>query len=525
MQESEAPIVRGMPGKLGGRKGHRSSRPSSCRARDANPNVAAVPQQRQGTRAPRRKGSRRTSEPLEHKLFSVYGQILNERALRDAWEKVRANKGAGGVDGVTIARFEEDLDGNIARLLADLRAKTYRPSPVRRAYIPKKNGKRRPLGIPTIRDRIVQQALVTRLSPFFEENVFHRDSCGSGPGMGVEDALKKVMWNLETGHRYVYDLDIKGYFDNIPHKKLMRVLNKYVSDGTVLDLVWRSLKAGYMEDDVTYETAAGTMQGGVISPLLANIYLNELDWEPPLAGLRFCRYADDCIVMCRDEAELERAVVVVGETVAALGLELSAEKTRVVDTREGDFDYLSFTFRRAHTFSDGNWKYWVTPTEASLTKFRRELKARTKKTYSKSFEQWAREPDPVIRGKSDYFLAANRAAKAVWGECRRRGMGFHGQAKRSYDSLDAYVRQRLRVNIANRGKGKHAGQHAGKLMTVRYGNGFFLKEMGLVSGQYMADLLRNPGLTPDEFLASRKRRRKWRGDPKTERFFAFANAR
>ena len=193
------------------------------------------------------------NEPLEHKLFSVYGQILNERALTDAWDRVRANKGAGGVDGVSIAKFEEDLDGNIAGLLSDLRNKTYRPSPVRRVLIPKKNGKKRPLGIPTIRDRIVQQALVTRLSPFFEENVFHRDSCGFRPGMGAEDALKKVMWNLETGCRYVYDLDIKGYFDNIPHKRLMRVLNKYVSDGTVLDLVWRSLKAGYMLDDVTYE--------------------------------------------------------------------------------------------------------------------------------------------------------------------------------------------------------------------------------------------------------------------------------
>jgi group II intron reverse transcriptase/maturase len=256
-------------------------------------------------RAPRRRVQERMNEPLEHKLFSVYGQILSERALRDAWTKVRANKGAGGVDGVSIAKFEEDLDGNIAGLLADLRAKEYKPSPVRRVRIPKKNGKKRPLGIPTIRDRIVQQALVTRLSPFFEENVFHRDSCGFRPGMGAEDALKKVMWNLETGCRYVYDLDIRGYFDNIPHKKLMRVLSKYVSDGTVLDLVWRSLKAGYMLDDVTYETAAGTMQGGVISPLLANVYLNELDWELHKAGLRFCRYADDCIVMCRDEAELE----------------------------------------------------------------------------------------------------------------------------------------------------------------------------------------------------------------------------
>ena len=460
------------------------------------------------------------NEPLRHKLFSVYGQILNERILREAWERVKANKGAGGVDGVSVAEFERDLDGNIAELLADLRAKEYKPSPVRRVNIPKKNGKTRPLGIPTIRDRIVQQALVMRMQPFFEEGVFHRDSCGFRPGMGVKDALKKVMWNLETGYRYVYDLDIKGYFDNIPHKGMMRTLNKYVSDGTVLDLIWRSLKAGYMEDGVTYETASGTMQGGVISPLLANVYLNELDWEPALAGLRFCRYADDVIVMCRDESELERAVVVVGETIAALGLELSQEKTHVVDTHEGDFDYLGFTFR--HQGDRG--RYFVTPTEANLRKFRSDVKAMTRKTYSKSFEQWARELNPVLRGKFNYFLAANRAARAVWEECRRRGMQFHGRAKRTYQQLDAYVRQRLRVNFANRGR-RHAKQRDAKMMTVKYGNAFFLKDMGLACGQYMADLLRDPALTKDEFLAAHKRKHKWRSDARTVAFFGHAYAR
>ena len=463
------------------------------------------------------------NEPLRHKLFSVYGQILSERVLREAWERVRANRGACGVDGVTIARFEEDLDGNIASLLADLRAKTYRPSPVRRAYIPKKNGRRRPLGIPTLRDRIVQQALVMRMQPFFEANVFHRDSCGFRPGMGAEDALKKVMWNLETGCRYVYDLDIKGYFDNIPHKNLMRALNKYVSDGTVLDLIWRSLKAGYMEDGVTYETAAGTMQGGVISPLLANVYLNELDWELDKAGLRFVRYADDCIVMCRDESELERAVIVVGETIEGLGLELSQEKTYVVDARGGEFDYLGFTFR-GWGGEGGAWRYFVAPTDASLRKFKSDVKAMTRKTYSKSFEQWARALNPVLRGKFGYFLAANRAVRDVWEECRRRGMRFHGRAKRTYQQLDAYVRQRLRVNFANRGR-RHAGQRDARMLTVKYGNAFFLREMGLVSGQYMADRLRDPSLTMDGFLARPQKRRRWRSDAKTQRFFEFAYAR
>lgn len=461
------------------------------------------------------------NEPLEHKLFSVYGQILSERVLREAWDRVRANKGAGGVDRMTMEAFEERLDENIAGLLADLRSKSYKPSPVRRVHIPKKNGKRRPLGIPTIRDRIVQQALAMRMQPFFEESVFHRDSCGFRPGMGVEDALKKVMWNLETGHRYVYDFDIRGYFDSIPHKPLMRVLNKYVSDGTVLDLIWRSLKAGYMEDGVVYDTPSGTMQGGVISPLIANVYLNELDWDLHKAGLRFVRYADDSVVMCRDEAELERAVVVVGETLARLGLELAQEKTYVVDMRGGSFDFLGFTFRGHGGDSD---RYFVAPSDGSLAKFRSDVKAMTKKTYSKSFEQWAKALNPVIRGKFNYFLAANRAARAVWEECRRRGMRFHGRAKRTYQRLDAYVRQRLRVNFANRGR-RHAKQRDARMLTVKYGNAFFLKDMGLVSGQYMADLLRDPSLTPDDFLASHKRARKWRTDAKTVAFFGYATAR
>ena len=460
------------------------------------------------------------NEPLRHKLFSVYGTILNERALREAWEKVRRNKGAGGVDRVTIGAFEEDLEANLQSLLGDLRGRTYKPSPVRRVRIPKKNGKTRPLGIPTIRDRVVQQALVTSMSPFFEDNVFHPDSCGFRPGMGVQDALERVIWNLELGYRYVYDLDIKGYFDNIPHKRLMGVLSKYVSDGTVLDLIWRSLKAGYMEDGVTYETPSGTMQGGVISPLIANIYLNELDWELDRAGIAFVRYADDVVVMCRDWSELERAVVVVGETLEELGLELSGEKTHIVDTRGGKFDYLGFTFR------GWDWGgYFVEPSEASIAKFRSQVKSMTKKTYSKSFEQWAAELNPVIRGKFGYFLAANRAVRTIWQECRSRGMEFHGRAKRAYNELDIYVRRRLRVNLANRGRKRHAGQRDANMMAVKCTNAFFHKDMGLVSGQLMAERLKRPLLTVDEFLAMKKRKRKWRSDAKTAAFFKYANAR
>ena len=462
------------------------------------------------------------NEPLKHKLFSVYGQILNEKILKEAWKKVRSNKGAGGVDRVTIEKYEENLDENIRNLLTELKKKTYKPSPVRRVYIPKKNGKMRPLGIPTIKDRIVQQALVMRLEPFFEANVFHRDSCGFRPDRDAETALKKILWNIETGHHYIYDFDIKGYFDNIPHKKLMKVLNKYIADGTVLDIIWKSLKAGYMEDEIVYETPSGTMQGGVVSPLIANIYLNELDWELEKKGLRFVRYADDSIVMCRTAQELEKAKAVVHRVLDELGLEIAEDKSDDIDFHDKDFDYLGFTFRHIWTDGKGEWHYLVKPSDKSLKKFKQDLKARTRKSYSHSFEEWTAELNPVLRGKYNYFLVANKAVKEVWLECRKRGMKFHGKAKRRYGDLDGYVRQRLRVNFANRGK-KNAGQRDGKLLTVKYGNDFFVKIMGLVTGDYMAMQMREPNLTVDEFLTRTKSRKRDRRDRR--RFFHYAYAK
>lgn len=462
------------------------------------------------------------NEPLKHKLFSVYGQILNEKILKEAWKKVRSNNGSSGVDRVTIKKYEENLEENIRTLLTELKEKNYRPSPVRRVYIPKKNGKMRPLGIPTIKDRIVQQALVMRLEPFFEANVFHENSCGFRPGRDAETALRKILWNTETGYHYIYDFDIKGYFDNIPHKKLMKVLNKYISDGTVLDIIWKSLKAGYMEDEVVYETADGTMQGGVISTLIANIYLNELDWELEKENLRFVRYADDSIVMCRTAQELERAKEVVHRVLAELGLEVAEDKTDDIDFHDRDFEYLGFTFRHIWRDSKEEWHYLVRPSNKSFKKFKQDIKARTRKSFSHSFEEWASKLNPILRGEFNYFLVANRAVKAVWQECRRRGMKFHGKARRDYRELDSYVRQRLRVNFANRGK-RHARYKDGKMLTVKYGNEFFVKIMGLVTGHYMVMQMREPELAVDEFLKRIKKKNRY--STGKDSYFRYAYAR
>ena len=234
------------------------------------------------------------NKELKLKWHSIYGQILFDRKLTAAWRKVEENGGAGGTDGETIESFKEHEEEKIADLLQKLRAKTYKPTAVRRQYIPKKNGKLRPLGIPNIEDRIVQQAVVNVLSPKCEEHIFHKWSCGYRPNLGIKRVMQIILWNIETGYNHIYDCDIKGFFDNIPHKKLMKVLTKYIADGTVLDMIWAWLKAGYMEEGKFQPTESGTPQGGVISPLLANLYLNELDWTLEEHGVRFVRYADDC---------------------------------------------------------------------------------------------------------------------------------------------------------------------------------------------------------------------------------------
>ncbi|WP_424238006.1 reverse transcriptase domain-containing protein, partial [Bhargavaea ginsengi] len=206
------------------------------------------------------------------KLHSVYGQLLFDRKLTASFNQVKANKGTGGIDGETIESYEAKLDDNIMDLLERLRSKEYKPSPVKRVYIPKKDGKKRPLGIPTIEDRIIQQSLVNILQPKFEDTLFHNWSVGYRPGRGVKRALQIILWNIESGYNHVYDADIKGFFDNIPHKKLMGILKKYISDRTTLGLIEEFLKAGHMEEGKLMDSDSGTPQGGVISPLLANVY-------------------------------------------------------------------------------------------------------------------------------------------------------------------------------------------------------------------------------------------------------------
>lgn len=465
------------------------------------------------------------NEPLKQKLFSVYGQLLSYRRLEEAWKQVKKNHGAGGVDKISVAKFEENQEQYLNEILKELKEKTYKPTPARRIYIKKKNGKLRPLGIPTIKDRVIQQALVGILTPFFEENVFHDNSCGFRPNRGTELAIKKVVTRLEFNYYYIYDFDIKGCFDNIPHKKLMKVISKYISDGTVLDLIWKWLKAGYMEDEKRYESESGVQQGGVISPLLMNCYLNELDWEVSKAGYQIVRYADDSIVMCKTPEDLKNAVTLVNGLIEKLGLELSPEKTHEVDFHSDDFEYLNYVFYHLHKDSGGKEYYHYGPSKSAVKKFKQDLKAKTKKTYSKSFEEWASELNPVLRGKYNYMLATATVWKEVSEKLKERGMEMKGRpVKGIYSDLDGYVRQRLRVNFANRGK-RHANQKLGKMYTVKYGNNFFHCVLKLVSGDYLLRRIFHPKLTIEEFAKNRKAAKKKKYDPTKSNFFKFAYAK
>lgn len=417
------------------------------------------------------------NNPMKLKYHSLYGQLLQDRVLMNAWKKVKANRGSGGIDGVTIKEYAKNEQENILKLLEKLKAKEYNPSPVRRVYIPKKDGKKRPLGIPTLEDRIVQQALTDILMPKYEKLVFHNWSMGYRPGRGVESALQVIIKNIELGRNWIYDCDIKGFFDNIPHKKLMKVLNKVIADGTVLDLIWSWLKCGYMEEGKYYNTKTGQVQGGVISPLLANIYLNELDWELHKAKIYFVRYADDFLLFCETEEEVTRAGNIAKSVIESLGLEVAMNKTKVVDFKNDDFDFLGFHFNHWRTSKKGNDYYTIVPTEKSIKTFKKAIKDKTQRKWTKPKEEWINDVNPIIVGKTNYYLNVYKALKVFEGHmqthCVIRAMSIY------LEKMDKYVRQRLRVCMIH----KHPTVRKSYGMRYKWNIEFFAR-IGLVPSKW-----------------------------------------
>jgi len=284
------------------------------------------------------------------KWFSLIDKVWREATLIKAWEAVKANDGAPGIDEITIAEYERHIEPNLKRLSNKLKEGTYVPRAVRRTWIDKPGrAERRPLGIPTVEDRIVQTALKLVLEPIFEREFF-RHSYGFRPQRGAKDALRRVDGLLKDDHRWVVDADLKSYFDTIDHDLLMEMVEEHISDGRILDLIKAFLQADVIDKGKSTSPERGTPQGGVISPLLANIFLNPLDHLMAVKGFEMVRYADDFVVLCQSEEEAKAALETVQGWVDAHRLKLHPEKTKIVEESKGSFDFLGYCFKRGMKF-------------------------------------------------------------------------------------------------------------------------------------------------------------------------------
>lgn len=377
--------------------------------------------------------------------FRLIDKVYNPGNLWSAWAKSARNKGSPGVDGITIERYETDVEANLARLSEQLRTETYRPKAIRRTHIPKPDGTRRPLGIPTVGDRIVQGAVRHVIEPIFE-NQFATHSYGFRPGRGCKDALRRVDGLLKSGYRYVVDADLTSYFDTIPHGRLMQEIGKLLADGRVLKLIEAFLKARIMEGLDQWTPAAGAPQGAVLSPLLSNIYLNPLDHLMAERGYEMVRYADDFVILCKSRQQAERALDEVRQWTAQAGLTLHPGKTRIADAVEDKFEFLGFRFDKG--------RRW--PRDKSKQKLRETIKKRTRRTNGVSLSVIVSRINPVLRGWFGYFKHAQRAAMR---------------------EVDGWVRMRLRSILRKRRKLRGRGRGADH---QRWPDSYFAK-VGLFS--------------------------------------------
>jgi len=369
-----------------------------------------------------------------NKWFSLIDKVVSERTLGIAWEKVKSNAGACGVDGMTTGHFSKDSQRRLLTVREQIREGSYQPQAIRRAYIDKAGSReKRPLGIPAVRDRVVQSAVKMVIEPIFERE-FAASSYGFRPGRGCKDALRQVERLLRKGRCHVVDVDIRGYFDNIPHEALMRLVRKHVADGKVLSLIEAFLKQGVLEDGIVIEPVTGSPQGGIISPLLANIYLDPLDRLLESLGLESVRYADDIVVLAADAATAASALKRIRDWMEEAGLELHPAKTRVVDMSEGEayFEFLGYRFKRSR-----HGRLLRLVRDKSKQKLRARLKKPTKRSNKWSLEAIIEMINPVLEGWFGYFKHAH------WNDLTQ---------------MDAWVRMRLRSILRKRHKGRGRGK-------------------------------------------------------------------
>jgi len=383
------------------------------------------------------------------KWYSLMDKVYALPNLESAFKEVKRRKGGAGVDQETIEMFERNLEENLRKVSEELARGRYRPRAIRRTWIPKPGSReKRPLGIPTVRDRVVQAALRHVLEPIFERE-FAEQSYGFRPKRGCKDALRRVNKLLEAGNHWVVDADLKSYFDTIPHERLIEQVEEKVSDGRIIGLLREYLKQEVMETMTSWRPEEGTPQGAVISPLLSNLYLNELDHQMEELGCEMVRYADDLVILSRSQEEAEEALKEVSKWTAEAGLKLHPEKTRIVDARQKEvgFDFLGYHFERGL-----RW-----PRKKSLKKLKDTIRAKTKRNNGRSLKVIIEDVNRTTRGWFEYFKHSH------W---------------TTFEPLDKWIRRRLRTILRKRqhrrGQGKTKRDH------ILWPNAYFA-EQGLLT--------------------------------------------
>ena len=360
-----------------------------------------------------RKGKTKTN-------MKLLEEILTKDNLNKAYKKVYQNKGTAGVDGITVYEIKEYIQNNSDEILNQIRSRKYKPQPVKRVQIPKENGKKRNLGIPTVMDRIIQHAMVQVLSPIYEEQ-FSDNSFGFRPNRSAEQAVIKALELLNDGNDWIVDIDLEKFFDTVNQDRLITIIRRTIKDGDVVSLIMKYLKAGVKENGKVKATKVGTPQGGNLSPLLSNIMLNELDKELEARGLNFVRYADDCIILVKSEKAANRVLSSITKYIEKkLGLKVNAEKSKV--TRPTQTKYLGFSFWAT---KGGKWK--PKPHLKSYQKLKRKLKQLTNRSWSTSLDNRIKQINYLVRGWVNYFRIANM--------------------KNAIIGIDEHLRTRIRVII------------------------------------------------------------------------------
>jgi len=375
------------------------------------------------------------------KWFSLIDKVYRPQTLKAAWHKVKGNAGAAGVDGQSVKQFGWRAESYLAELEQALKAEEYQPEPIKRVEIPKAGGKMRPLGIPAVKDRIVQTALKLVIEPIFERE-FEESSYGFRPQRSAKDALREVDELIRQGYTHVVDADLESFFDTIPHAALMRQIEERISDGRVLELIGLFLSQDIIQGMKRWTPTGGTPQGAVVSPLLANIYLHPLDRQMKQQGYRMVRYADDFVVLCRTAQQAQAALEEVKSWVAQNGLRLNGDKTHVGDCRQAGqgFEFLGYRFEAGQR--------WVRP--KSFKALRERIRVKTRRTRGDSLAKIIGDLNPMLRGWFNYFKQAHPLV---------------------HEMMDGFIRRRLRSILRKQekrpGRGRCLDDH------LRWSNAFF----------------------------------------------------